>query len=217
MFKSWISPLTELWASALLLQIALSAFFLSTCQLERDVLMTSRNVLILGQMYRAVTGHCVACMTGCEIEWSELNSVQQNLAGTKRWGTPVDVSHTIVVSDVGTALRMREEGEDWGLRTSESSCWTAVPSPWSGQLSHGPHVVHWLQSVTMILLPSCQHLWHAWYLKNVIEVMNLSWGVPVRMRCEDICQRFVVCKNVECAAFHKVSEVFDWQEALGQK
>ena len=35
---------------------------------------------------------------------------------------PVDVSHTIVVSDIGsgTSLRMREEGKDWSLRSSRS-------------------------------------------------------------------------------------------------
>ena len=85
---------------------------------------TSDIALIPGQTYQAVTRRCVARMPGCGSEWSELNSVRRNLAGTKGRGTPVDVSHTIVVSDVGsvTALKMREEGEDWRLRSSGSSC-----------------------------------------------------------------------------------------------
>ena len=45
----------------------------------------------------------------CESEWSELNRVWQNLTGTKGRGTPVDVSHTIVVSDVGSATALRNK------------------------------------------------------------------------------------------------------------
>ena len=77
---------------------------------------------MLTQTYRAVTSHCVARMPGCESEWSELNTVRQNLAGMKGRGTPVDVSQTIVVSDIDSrmALRVSKEGEDCTLRSSES-------------------------------------------------------------------------------------------------